>query len=587
MPEYKAPLQDMAFVLGELTDIDGLAALPPFTEVSRDLAEAVLDEAGKLASSVIAPLNADGDRHGVRLQEDGVVAAPGFRDAYQRYVEGGWGSLQFDPEYGGQGLPFSLAVAVQEMWHAANMSWGLCPLLSQGAVEAIAANADESLKARYLPAMVSGTWSGTMNLTEPQAGSDLAAVKARAVPEGDHFRVTGQKIFITWGDHDMADNIVHLVLARLPDAPEGVKGISLFLVPKYLLNEDGSPGERNDCRAISLEHKIGIHASPTCVMSYGDNGGAIGYLVGKPNQGLACMFTMMNNARLTVGLQGVAVAERACQQAREYCRERVQGVAPGQREAGPIVGHPDVRRMLMTMNALTEAGRALAYVGCAEVDRVHGESDPRRRARHQRRLDLLTPLVKGWCTEMAQEVTSLNVQCHGGMGFIEETGAGQLFRDARILPIYEGTNGIQAMDLVGRKTLRDRGTAMFEMLEEMDAFLAEPHLESVLGSERKALLADAVVAVADATEFLLGASDSATLPGAIAFHYLMLSATVVAAWQMARAALSVAEDDSPFARRKRHHVHFYLEQILPRYLHHARALRFGDDTLMALPEELL
>ncbi|KYZ85467.1 acyl-CoA dehydrogenase [Alloalcanivorax xenomutans] len=587
MPEYKAPLQDMAFVLGELTDIDGLAALPPFTEVSRDLAEAVLDEAGKLASSVIAPLNADGDRHGVRLQEDGVVAAPGFRDAYQRYVEGGWGSLQFDPEYGGQGLPFSLAVAVQEMWHAANMSWGLCPLLSQGAVEAIAANADESLKARYLPAMVSGTWSGTMNLTEPQAGSDLAAVKARAVPEGDHFRVTGQKIFITWGDHDMADNIVHLVLARLPDAPEGVKGISLFLVPKYLLNEDGSPGERNDCRAISLEHKIGIHASPTCVMSYGDNGGAIGYLVGKPNQGLACMFTMMNNARLTVGLQGVAVAERACQQAREYCRERVQGVAPGQREAGPIVGHPDVRRMLMTMNALTEAGRALAYVGCAEVDRVHGESDPRRRARHQRRLDLLTPLVKGWCTEMAQEVTSLNVQCHGGMGFIEETGAGQLFRDARILPIYEGTNGIQAMDLVGRKTLRDRGTAMFEMLEEMDAFLAEPHLESVLGSERKALLADAVVAVADATEFLLGASDSATLPGAIAFHYLMLSATVVAAWQMGRAALSVAEDDSPFARRKRHHVHFYLEQILPRYLHHARALRFGDDTLMALPEELL
>ncbi|ARB47414.1 acyl-CoA dehydrogenase [Alloalcanivorax xenomutans] len=587
MPEYKAPLQDMAFVLGELTDIDGLAALPPFTEVSRDLAEAVLDEAGKLASSVIAPLNADGDRHGVRLQEDGVVAAPGFRDAYQRYVEGGWGSLQFDPEYGGQGLPFSLAVAVQEMWHAANMSWGLCPLLSQGAVEAIAANADESLKARYLPAMVSGTWSGTMNLTEPQAGSDLAAVKARAVPEGDHFRVTGQKIFITWGDHDMADNIVHLVLARLPDAPEGVKGISLFLVPKYLLNEDGSPGERNDCRAISLEHKIGIHASPTCVMSYGDNGGAVGYLVGKPNQGLACMFTMMNNARLTVGLQGVAVAERACQQAREYCRERVQGVAPGQREAGPIVGHPDVRRMLMTMNALTEAGRALAYVGCAEVDRVHGESDPRRRARHQRRLDLLTPLVKGWCTEMAQEVTSLNVQCHGGMGFIEETGAGQLFRDARILPIYEGTNGIQAMDLVGRKTLRDRGTAMFEMLEEMDAFLAEPHLESVLGSERKALLADAVVAVADATEFLLGASDSATLPGAIAFHYLMLSATVVAAWQMGRAALSVAEDDSPFARRKRHHVHFYLEQILPRYLHHARALRFGDDTLMALPEELL
>ena len=587
MPEYKAPLQDMAFVLGELTDIDGLAALPPFTEVSRDLAEAVLDEAGKLASSVIAPLNADGDRHGVRLQEDGVVAAPGFRDAYQRYVEGGWGSLQFDPEYGGQGLPFSLAVAVQEMWHAANMSWGLCPLLSQGAVEAIAANADESLKARYLPAMVSGTWSGTMNLTEPQAGSDLAAVKARAVPEGDHFRVTGPKIFITWGDHDMADNIVHLVLARLPDAPEGVKGISLFLVPKYLLNEDGSPGERNDCRAISLEHKIGIHASPTCVMSYGDNGGAIGYLVGKPNQGLACMFTMMNNARLTVGLQGVAVAERACQQAREYCRERVQGVAPGQREAGPIVGHPDVRRMLMTMNALTEAGRALAYVGCAEVDRVHGESDPQRRARHQRRLDLLTPLVKGWCTEMAQEVTSLNVQCHGGMGFIEETGAGQLFRDARILPIYEGTNGIQAMDLVGRKTLRDRGTAMFEMLEEMDAFLAEPHLESVLGSERKALLADAVVAVADATEFLLGASDSATLPGAIAFHYLMLSATVVAAWQMGRAALSVAEDDSPFARRKRHHVHFYLEQILPRYLHHARALRFGDDTLMALPEELL
>ncbi|MBP6563010.1 MAG: acyl-CoA dehydrogenase, partial [Neisseriaceae bacterium] len=425
---YQAPIDDMLFVLNDLHDFAAVAAACGCEDASADLVEAILAEGAKLAEEVIAPLNHSGDVAGVKLDADGHIATPdGFKEAYQAFVDGGWGGIQFGTEYDGQGLPFALATPIQEMIHAANMAWGLCPLLSQGAVEAIEQNASAALKATFLPKMVSAQWSGTMNLTEPQAGSDLANIRTTATAAGEHYLIHGQKCFITWGEHDMAENIVHLVLARLPGAPEGVRGISLFLVPKFLVNADGSLGQRNDCQVLSIEHKMGIHASPTCVMSFGDHGGAVGYLVGEANRGLACMFTMMNNARLTVGLQGVSIAERAYQHALGYSLERVQGVAPGFSQPGPIIHHPDVRRMLLLMRSLTEAGRALAYLACQAVDlaKLTGEAQ----AYQQRRLDLLTPLVKGWCTEMAQEVTYLGVQCHGGSGFVEEAGAAQYQRD--------------------------------------------------------------------------------------------------------------------------------------------------------------
>ena len=358
MTDYQAPLKDMNFVLNELVKLNELSTIPGFEEAVPELASCILDEAAKLAGDVISPLNTIGDMLGVKVHNKDEVKIPdGFKEAYQQFADGGWGSLQFEPDHGGQGLPFALAIPVQEMWHSANMAWGLCPLLTQGAIEAIQSNANDALKSRFLPQMIAGRWSGTMNLTEPQSGSDMATLRTRAERDGDHYRITGQKIFITWGEHDMVENIVHLVLARLPDAPAGVKGISLFIVPKFLVNDDGSLGERNDCRVVSLEHKIGIHASPTCIMSYGDNEGAIGYLVGEENKGLACMFSMMNNARLTVGLQGVAIAERSYQLARDYAKERPQGIAPGESDFGMIIKHPDVRRMLMTMRALKPVAR--------------------------------------------------------------------------------------------------------------------------------------------------------------------------------------------------------------------------------------
>ncbi|OPX56012.1 Acyl-CoA dehydrogenase [Oceanospirillum multiglobuliferum] len=588
MTDYIAPLDDMNFVLNTLVDFEHLAELTDNTDASSDLVAAILEEAGKLSSSVIAPLNRTGDLAGVQLTEQNEVVVPtGFKEAYQAYVEGGWGSLQFNPQYGGQGLPFVLAIAVQEMWHSANMAWGLCPLLSQGAVEAIAANASPVLCERFLPKMISGEWSGTMNLTEPQAGSDLAAINTKAIPESEHYRITGQKIFITWGEHPMADNIVHLVLARLPDAPAGVKGISLFLVPKFLVNADGSLGARNACKAISLEHKLGIHASPTCVMSYGDNEGAIGYLVGEENRGLACMFTMMNNARLTVGLQGVSIAERAYQQAKEYALERVQGVAIGRDKAGPIIEHPDVRRMLMTMTSLTQAARALAYTACKEVDLVEAELPDAEKQRHQRRLGLLTPLVKGWCTEIAQEVTSLAVQVHGGMGFIEETGIAQHFRDARILPIYEGTNGIQAMDLVGRKLSFDQGQAVTELLEEIDSSIAQIQPYGALTAGHIQRFSSAANALRQASQTLLNSTDKAT-PAALAFNYLMLSSYVVAGWQMLIAADKAnnqlkLEANQPFYQAKVLSGAFFLDQLLPRYHGYFESINNGAVSTLELP----
>jgi acyl-CoA dehydrogenase len=427
--------------------------MPDCAEASTDVVDAVLDEAGKFAAEVLAPLNSAGDEQGAQYSNGNVTSPAGFKQAYEQFVAGGWNGLGAQPEFGGQGLPHLVAMAVQEMWNSANMAFCLCPMLTSGVIEALKLTGSDAQKQLYMPKLTAGTWSGTMNLTEPQAGSDLSAVRTQAVPEGDHYRIRGTKIFITWGEHDMSENIVHLVLARTPDAPEGVKGISLFIVPKFMVNPDGSLGERNDVKCVSIEHKLGIHASPTCVLAYGDEKGAVGYLVGEENRGLEYMFIMMNHARLGVGLEGVALGERAYQHAREYAKTRVQGRTIGQKSGDrvTIIHHPDVRRMLLTMKAQTEAMRALAYVAAAALDRSHHHPDDKERRRNQSFVDFLIPIVKGCSAETAVEVASTGIQIHGGMGFVEETGAAQFLRDARITTIYEGTTGIQAADLVGRK----------------------------------------------------------------------------------------------------------------------------------------
>jgi alkylation response protein AidB-like acyl-CoA dehydrogenase len=575
MSHYTAPVEDMGFVLKEVVGLEKVCEEAGLDTSTVDIIETVLDAAGKLAKEEIEPINKPADLEGLKINSSGeVTTAKGFKEAYQHYVEGGWGSLQFDTAYGGQGVPFVVAASVQEMWHSANMSWGLCPLLTQGAVEAITHNASEELKQRYLPKLISGEWSGTMNLTEGDAGTDVGALKTRAIPEKDHYLIRGQKIYITWGEHDMTENIVHLVLARLPDAPAGVKGISLFLVPKILVNEDGSLGEPNDLKALSLEDKIGIHACPTCVMSYGDKTGAIGYLIGEENKGIQCMFTMMNNARLTVGLQGVSIAERAYQQTLSFCKERVQGVAPGYTDAGPIIRHPDVKRMLATMRSITEAARALTYTACAEVDMAAGDLPTEMLARHNRRLGLLTPIVKGWCTETAQEVASLSLQCHGGMGYIEETGIAQIFRDARILPIYEGTNGIQSMDLVGRKITGDGGLGIKELILEMKAFSNQISPDTLLSKAQLDRFKESLIALEEASSLVLNNSENKHYLGMIAFDMLMMLGTITAAWQMlkslekAKAAFENKKVSSEFFESKTKSVGHFIDSILPRYLAH-------------------
>jgi len=572
---YTAPVADMSFVLKEVVALEKLCEFADFDSSTVDMVETVLDAAGKLAKEEIEPTNQPGDLQGVKIDSTGKVAtAEGFKEAYQHYIDGGWGSLQFSPEYGGQGIPFVVAASVQEMWHSANLSWGLCPLLTQGAVEAITYNANDELKQRFLPKMISGEWSGTMNLTEADAGTDVGSIKTSATPEKDHYLIRGQKIFITWGEHDMTENIVHLVLARLPGAPLGVKGISLFLVPKILVNEDGSLGEPNDLKALSLEHKIGIHACPTCVMSYGDIRGAIGYLIGEENKGLECMFTMMNNARLTVGLQGVSVAERAYQQALSYCNERVQGVAPGYKEAGPIIRHPDVQRMLTTMKSITEAARALTYSACTEVDMAASDLPAGTLEKHTRRLGLFTPIVKGWCTEVAQEVATLSLQCHGGMGFIEETGIAQIFRDARILPIYEGTNGIQSMDLVVRKIIGDNGLAINELIVDMRESLSSLSSGSPLLSSQIDRFEASVDDLEKTVSLLLKHSTNRQFSGSVAFDVLMMTSTITAAWQMfisverAKLALESNKVSSEFFDDKAATAQYFFDSILPRYVGH-------------------
>ena len=573
MSNYTAPVEDMGFVLKEVVEIEKLCKETGLDSSTVDILDTVLDAAGKLAKEEIEPINKPGDNEGLKIDSSGkVTTAAGFKEAYQHFVEGGWGSLQFSPSYGGQGVPFVVAASVQEMWHAANMSWGLCPLLTQGAVEAITLNANEELKQRYLPKLISGEWSGTMNLTEGDAGTDVGSLKTRATPNGDHYLIRGQKIYITWGEHDMAENIIHLVLARLPDAPPGIKGISLFLVPKILVNNDGTLGKPNDLKALSIEHKIGIHACPTCVMSYGEESGAIGYLVGDENRGIQCMFTMMNNARLTVGLQGVSVSERAYQQALSFCNERVQGVAPGFNEPGPIIRHPDVQRMLANMKSITQAARALTYAACAEVDYSLSSLPTEALQEHERRLGLLTPIVKGWCTETAQEVASVSLQCHGGMGYVEETGIAQILRDARILPIYEGTNGIQAMDLVGRKIISDGGLGAKELIKEMQSLTTNPSLAELVTDRQLRRFSGSINDLEKTISMILKNSENKELIGKIAFDTLMMAGTITASWQMllsldrASNALKNNTSSAEFFSEKTETVKHFLDFILPRYL---------------------
>ena len=591
---YAPPIDDMRFTLEAVAGIDRLRAIG--TEaVDAETIGQILDEAGKLARDRIAPLNATGDRVGSRLDNGVVRTPPGWQDAYRAFVDGGWNALPFEPEHGGQGLPWSVATAVHEMWQSASLSFALCPLLTAGATDLLQAHGSAAQKATYLPRMIAGTWTGTMNLTEPQAGSDVGALRTRAVRDGAGYRITGQKIYITYGDHDLAENVVHMVLARTPDAPPGSRGISLFIVPKFLVGADGRPGARNDVRVVGLENKLGIHASPTCVMAYGDNGGASGELVGEENRGLEYMFTMMNNARLAVGLQGVAIAERAYQQARAYALNRVQSRELGAASPAPvpIARHPDVRRMLMLMRSGTEAARGLAYLAAVELDLARRHPDAARRAAHQARVDLLIPVVKAWSTDLGVELASIGVQIHGGMGFIEETGAAQHYRDARILPIYEGTNGIQANDLVFRKLGRDAGAAARALLDEIDAaahgLAAHGAADAVAIAEQ---LEAGAAALREATATLAAQqAREARKAAAGAAPYLRMFGLVAGGLAMATAAgaalARLAAGADIFAARKLASARFYADHWLsqaPGLLHAATA---GSAAIDAIDDEAL
>jgi alkylation response protein AidB-like acyl-CoA dehydrogenase len=590
MSDYSYPYKDAEFIFNELIGFDRMCEKGGLPDVNVELVSAILEEANRLGSEVIAPLNAVSDEQGASMDESGVLVTPGFTEAYRQFVDNGWPSLECSEEYGGQGMPNVVGTAVEEVWQSSSLAFSLCPLLTHGAIEAIEEHGSDELKEAYLPNMIAGEWTGTMNLTEPQAGSDLAAVATRAVPEGDHYLVTGQKIYITWGDHQMTGNVIHLVLARLPDAPAGVRGISLFLVPKYLPDENGNPGERNDVECVSLEHKLGIHGSPTCVMSFGDKGGAVGYLVGQPNRGLMAMFTMMNNARQAVGLQGLSVSSRSYQQAAAYARERIQGTrADGSRF--PIIEFPDVRRLLMLMKSATEAMRALAYTAAAEIDRGRLTADPAVGAAHKARVDLYTPVVKGWLSEMSQEITSHGIQIHGGMGFVEETGSAQYYRDARITTIYEGTTAIQANDLVGRKVLANKGEVLADLLEEIRVTAGE-----LLQSEGQAAIGRALQQGAaeaeEARQWLLDhAGDSREVAGAAGVNFLMLLGYVFGGWTMGRSALRAkallesGSGDESFLKAKLLTAQFFMEHLLPRATACLVAVKAGPQSMMAMPKD--
>lgn len=584
---YRAPLDDMTFIIDELLDVEAsLGKLPVYEEhgIGPDLTTALLDEAGRLAGNVLAPLRRIGDEQPAICRDGKVHTSPGYEDAIRQMAAGGWFGISASLEHGGQGLPELYGTAVNEMWNGANMALALKPFLSIGAAMAIASHGSDEQKQTYLKNMHSGTWGGTMNLTEASAGSDLGVIKTTAMPEGDHYRIRGQKIFITWGDDEACENIVHLVLARIPGAPEGGRGISLFIVPKYLVNADGSLGERNDVYPVSCEHKLGIHGSPTCVMAFGDKEGAVGYLLGEQNRGLACMFTMMNEARLKVGLQALGAADGAFQKAAAYARERVQGGVP-------IIKHPDVKRMLLTMRSLTEAGRAFAYTEAHVMDRLHA-GPVKESAALQSRINLMIPVIKGWLSEVGQELASLGVQVHGGMGYVEETGAAQYFRDIRITSIYEGTNGIQAADLVVRKLGRDGGATMTVLLEDIRktvndlAAADEPKFEPIHQGLTTALaeMEASTLAIQHALEVDVSAALGAS------FDFLMQTGYLLGGWHMARSALVSLQrlrqgSDNLFYEKKISTAAFYCEQILPRCASHARIIANESSSLRRIPVE--
>ncbi|WP_096664972.1 acyl-CoA dehydrogenase [Polaromonas sp. AET17H-212] len=592
---YKAPLKDMLFDIKHLANIDAVAQIPGFEEAGFDTAQAVLEECAKFNEGVLSPLNWEGDKNPSSWKDGVVTTTPGFKEAYKQYAEGGWQGLQHPVDFGGQGLPKTIGAACGEMLNSANMSFALCPLLSDGAIEALLTAGSDELKAVYLEKLVSGKWTGTMNLTEPQAGSDLAMVRSRAEPQPDGtYKVFGTKIFITYGEHDMAENIVHLVLARVTGAPEGVKGISLFVVPKFLVGQDGTLGARNDVHCVSIEHKLGIKASPTAVLQYGDHGGAVGYLVGQENRGLEYMFIMMNSARYAVGMQGIAIAERAYQKAVSFAKDRVQSrpVDGSINASAPIIHHPDVKRMLMTMRAYIEGCRAMASVAAAAYDASHHHPDADVRKQNQAFYEYMVPLVKGYSTEMSLEVTSLGVQVHGGMGFIEETGAAQYYRDARILTIYEGTTAIQANDLVGRKTARDGGQTAKGIAAQIET--TEAQLLKQGGAAAKTVarrLKAAREAFVDVVNFVAG--NTKTSPNAVfagSVPYLMLAGNVVAGWQMARSLLVAEEhlargEDAAFMQAKITTAVFYADHLLSKAPGMRDSIVEGADSVTALALE--
>lgn len=587
MADYKAPISEVTFVLNEVLNINRLTEIPDFSEATPELREAVIEEAGKFAAEVFAPINRIGDLEHSKASDGEVRTASGFKEAYQQFIDGGWLSLAQPPRFGGQGLPFTVHMAVSEFWNSANASLGLCPMLSAGAIDAMIAHAAPELQDKFLEKMISAEWTGTMNLTEPHAGSDLSNLKTKATPDGDHYRIKGQKIYITWGEHDMTDNIIHIVLAPLVDAPAGVKGLSLFLVPKFMVNDDGSLGERNDVQVVSTEHKLGINGSPTCVMSFGENAGAVGYMIGSPGQGLNCMFTLMNHARLEVGLQGSALSQRAYQEALDYAKQRVQGRDPVTGESTTIIGHSDVQRMLMQMKSMVDAMRTLCFDASISHDLRGHAVDQEERDYHSTRFALLTPLTKAWCTELVNEVTSLGIQVHGGMGFIEETGVAQHYRDARITSIYEGTNAIQANDLVGRKLVRDSGAGFNALMAEIDATMASFNGDTKLLEQFTGFKNDLQNAAAYIVD---NAASSAKFEGAISFNFMMQMGYVVGAWyhlrniNAAQAKLDKGEGDQQFYSNKLLAARFYIQQLLPRATAYGLAVTTGAEIGCELSE---
>jgi len=583
MSEFIAPLDTIRSQLGHVARVHGVFGLQAFAEITDDLTDAVLDEAAKFAQKVLAPINQLGDRQGAQCSDGRVTVPKEFKVAYDQFVNSGWPALGVNPQAGGQGFPELVVAAVYEMFSAANLAFTLCTKLTQGAVHSLQEHASKDIQQRYIEPLVSGRFTSSMDLTEPSAGSDLGRITTTAVPVGDHYLVRGRKIFITWGDHDMAENVIHLVLARTPDAAPGSRGLSLFLVPKFLPDSQGSQGPRNDMQVLSIEHKLGIHCSPTCVMSYGEKEGAIGYLVGAEGAGLGAMFTMMNHMRLGVSLQGVGIAQRAYQDSVDYARERVQGNIAGRGEVR-IIEHGDVRRMLLSMRAFTLASRAIMLETAAALDILAHGVDADSRRKYALYADFLTPVAKGWCTEIAQEAASLSVQVFGGMGYVEETGVAQHMRDARILPIYEGTNGIQALDLVGRKLLKQGDSTVRDIIEDIRQLSAGMAQANVLETRR--LLAGAELLDSTTSWLLQHSADDPSTVSAVAFNYLMLTGTVLGGWLLSRHAVAAKENGEKGAENYLQTARFYLEQIMPRAQMYAAAVQTGGLSIIDFPEAM-